>query len=334
MFRVISLALEILLDPAKRNFIDTKLTQARAQAARRADMDAKRKAGVDDLLRREEDAKRARMYAVEHRKAAAEEERVREAGRKMVQEAMAKARADAAAASSAAGPKTKTPAAPSTARPPLPPFDPLDLVLIITLAPGTALGDSDALRSALEARYGAIATVKVNPPPAAKAGKKAKGPRAVVEFATGNWGGCWACLHDHSGGDGAVPLEKGAKAKWAADKPAWLTWAETYGSTAERRAASSSKPLSTNGSSAALSASSTPPAFGSAAAFSSAPDFGSTDPAAAMRAHTSARAAEASRESEDTALRSAYESATLLRMRQRERERLAEQIRLEEDGEE
>lgn len=47
MFHTISLAVEMLLDRDKRKFVDTKLEQSRAASARRADMDAKRKAGVD-----------------------------------------------------------------------------------------------------------------------------------------------------------------------------------------------------------------------------------------------------------------------------------------------
>lgn len=47
MFHQITLALNMLLDPAKRKFLDTKLEQSRAQAARYAEMQGKRKAGVD-----------------------------------------------------------------------------------------------------------------------------------------------------------------------------------------------------------------------------------------------------------------------------------------------
>jgi DnaJ family protein C protein 17 len=47
MFHTISLALAILTSPEKRKFVDGKLATARAQAARRAEMDSKRKAKVD-----------------------------------------------------------------------------------------------------------------------------------------------------------------------------------------------------------------------------------------------------------------------------------------------
>lgn len=47
MFQLISMAQNILLSPDKRKFVDTKLQQSRAAAARRAEMDSKRKAKVD-----------------------------------------------------------------------------------------------------------------------------------------------------------------------------------------------------------------------------------------------------------------------------------------------
>lgn len=47
MFHLISLAQNVLRDVDKRKFIDTKLAQVRAAAARRAEMDAKRKVKVD-----------------------------------------------------------------------------------------------------------------------------------------------------------------------------------------------------------------------------------------------------------------------------------------------
>lgn len=47
MFHLISLAQNILRDVDKRKFVDTKLAQSRAAAARREVMDAKRKVKVD-----------------------------------------------------------------------------------------------------------------------------------------------------------------------------------------------------------------------------------------------------------------------------------------------
>ena len=47
VFRQISVALEILSDPAKRNYLDTRLESDRRKKERYAEMDKKRKAMVD-----------------------------------------------------------------------------------------------------------------------------------------------------------------------------------------------------------------------------------------------------------------------------------------------
>jgi DnaJ family protein C protein 17 len=277
-------------------------------AARRAEMDAKRKAGVDELVAREEAAKRRREEVTERKRAAAREEEVRDAGRRMVEEARARAAAVA-----------KPPPPPPTQaqeKPAPPPIGPTDLTLMLQLFPESALASEAALRPAL-AKYGAISDIVIMPGKAAKAGKKARGARAAVEFAPGNWGGCWACLRDNSGS--GSPVEKGAKAKWAGQEPAWVAWAEKYASPAERGTSSSTstndKPTSAR-------------SFGSAPAFSSAPDF--SDLGASLSAHDRKKQDLA----EEEALKSAYESATLLRMRQKERERLEQQIREQEEAEE
>ncbi|GMK59262.1 hypothetical protein CspeluHIS016_0702770 [Cutaneotrichosporon spelunceum] len=253
MFHTISLALAILTTPEKRQFIDGKLAQSRAQAARRAEMDSKRKAKVEDLLRREEDAKRARKDAADARKAAAKEEAVRDEGRRMVEERRKRQEAAAAAAR-----ETKEP---SALRNGPPPISPQDLQLKLQLPVGFT---QEKLEAAL-AKYGAIEAVHVAP------AKGNKGPRAVVEFAPGNWGGCWACMHDGAG--------IGAKAKWVGAEPAWVQWAATQRENGMR-------------------------------------DFGSAPDIADM--------SDKQRQREEDA---AMESATLLRMRQAERERMAEEIR-------
>ncbi|BEI81895.1 hypothetical protein CcaverHIS002_0210550 [Cutaneotrichosporon cavernicola] len=255
MFHSISLALAILTNPEKRKFIDGKLAQSRAQAVRRAEMDSKRKAKVDDLLRREEDAKRARKDALDARKEAAKDEAVHDAGRRMVEER--RKRQEAAIAAARQEKKSSPPPAP-------PPISPEDLQLKLQLPVGCTQGD---LETALN-KYGAIEAVHV----ALAKGKK--GPRALVEFAAGNWGGCWACMHDGAG--------IGAKAKWAAGEPAWVQWA------AQQRE---------NGK-------------GTGFGFGSAPDISD------MKDRQRQREKDA-----------AMESATLLRMRQAERERMVEEIR-------
>jgi DnaJ family protein C protein 17 len=154
-----------------------------------------------DLLRREEDAKRARKDAMEQRKAAAAEESVRDAGRRMVEERRKRQEAAAAAAREAEKPPTPPPRAGP------PPISSQDLTIKLDLPPGTT---QEALESALKA-YGAIEAVHVLP------AKKKKGPKAIVEFKAGNWGGCWACMHDGAG--------VGATAKWLSGEPAWVAWA-------------------------------------------------------------------------------------------------------------
>jgi DnaJ family protein C protein 17 len=187
-----------------------------------------------------------------------------------------------------------------------------------------------------------------------------------VEFAKGNWGGCWACWRDHSDESAAEVrgLEEGTKVKWAAGRtPDWVDWAERQrrrtadgperdrGRERERAREGEARPdsapvlghgishqASTNGlasgtrsnggvglpggwgATADLTTSTPPtPSFGSA------PDFGGTTMADLLTQHASGK--EAKRKEEE------YESMTLLRMRQLERERIEEQIRRQEEEE-
>jgi DnaJ family protein C protein 17 len=202
--------------------------------------------------------------------------------------------------------------------------------------------------------------------------KKDKGKKAIVEFAKGNWGGCWACWRDHSeeSTTEARGLEEGVKVKWAAGKiPDWVEWAEgqrrrtpSDGPERERERQRESRPdpattrgrdindqpstnglkngTRTNGAGAnggvgvgigvglpggwggatgGFTASTPTPSFGSA------PDFGGTTMADLLAQHASGK--EAKRKEEE------YESMTLLRMRQMERERIEEQIRRQEEEE-
>jgi hypothetical protein len=104
-FREISLSLEILVDHAKRAYVDTRLEAERVRKERYAELDKKRKKLVDDLNAREEEAKKARVDQVERGKRMQEEERVMEEGRRMMEEAKKRraASAQAAAATNAAG---------------------------------------------------------------------------------------------------------------------------------------------------------------------------------------------------------------------------------------
>lgn len=207
--------------------------------------------------------------------------------------------------------------------------------------------------------------------------KKDKGKKAIVEFAKGNWGGCWACWRDHSdeSANEMRGLEEGTKVKWAAGKiPDWVDWAERQrqrtqsGGTdrereRERATEGESRPDSattrgrgiddqaspnglangtrTNGANGANRANGgigLPGGWGATAdfttstptptptpSFASAPDFGGTTMADLLAQHASGK--EAKRKEEE------YESMTLLRMRQLERERIEEQIRRQEEEE-
>lgn len=205
----------------------------------------------------------------------------------MVEEARKRREAAAAAASAPPAPVE----VPETSNKP-PTISSQDLTLSLQLPPSSTLSQAE-LEATLGGKYGALAHV-ILAPGKAKEGKKARGSRAIVEFAPGNWGGCWACLHDHAGIDGA-------KAKWASGEPAWVKWAESLNS----RPAANGAGGEGGG--------------GGGAGFASAPDFSS---GAADNTHR--------KWEEERAENAAIESATLLRMRQRERERLAEEIRRRE----
>ncbi|RSH92327.1 hypothetical protein EHS25_008742 [Saitozyma podzolica] len=128
-----------------------------------------------------------------------------------------------------------------------PEITPVDLTLILQFPPSSSAtsatsatsvtSSSTSLESALSARYGPISHVFLKDAPEKPAGggegktkkKKDKGKKAIVEFAKGNWGGCWACWRDHSDESAAEVrgLEEGTKVKWAAGRtPDWVDWAE------------------------------------------------------------------------------------------------------------
>ncbi|EJT52027.1 hypothetical protein A1Q1_06740 [Trichosporon asahii var. asahii CBS 2479] len=313
-FHRISIALAILTDPGKRAFLDKKLEQTRAAEARRAEMDAKRK----DLLRREEEAKRARTAAQDAIRQKAKEEEIREAGKRLLEERRAQAAAMRANTAHTSHPPAAS--AKHLAPPPISPED-LTILLVVSAPPPNA----EELRKQLGTKYGKIADVFVSAP---KEGKKKV--RAVVEFAPGNWGGCWSCLRDAGG-------IKGAKAKWVGAEPAWVKWAAAQDGTNSLspptgdRTHAPSPPSHTGTPAAAPST-----RFGSGA-FGSAPDhFASVtmfpDIADLTASHRQRAQDERTAHAE---LASAQESATLLRMRQREKERqdMERRIRQEEGDE-
>lgn len=330
------------------------------------------------LEAREEAAKKAKVDAVERRKAAAEEENIQEAGRRMLQEAQKRAAAAAAAPKSngqfnggfggqvngngysgtesapdqSAGPSRSFQANKKSSNgngngPP--PISQTDLTLILTIPSSSSLpSSSDDAQRVLEASYGSISHLIIKDPSTGsedgetkKKGKK-KPRRAVVEFAPGNWGGCWACWVDHcpeevEDGKGTSKqrarkgkgLGEGVKAKWlAGSTPEWVGWADTQGGGyGNGRHEGVTGSASTNGNgNGPFKTSTLAPSF----SFSSAPDLSSTPAADLLSAHA------AKVNAENTAKRAQddYENMTLFKMRQRERERMAEELRRQEEEEE
>lgn len=106
-----------------------------------------------------------------------------------------------------------------------------DLTLVLTLPASSTITSSD-LQIRLTTSYGPIAHLILPPVPLSqqatesKDGKKKKPKRrkAIVEFASGNWGGCYACWMDHEAGRGM----EGVKVKFGSGEvPGWVAWAET-----------------------------------------------------------------------------------------------------------
>lgn len=246
----------------------------------------------------------------------AREDEIREAGKRLLEERIAQA---AALRASAAQPPKPAPApVPSVAPPPIGPED-LTILLVVPAPPP----DSGELKARLAAKYGEIADVFVSSP---KEGKKKA--RAVVEFAPGNWGGCWSCLKDAGG-------IKGAKAKWVGEEPAWVKWAAAQDGTnglptAANGHTKSPSPQANLGTTAAAPVPTPAPSTGQ---FGSAPDFsrpggGFPDIADLTASHRQRTQDERTARAE---LASAQESAILLRMRQREKERQEMEKRIREE---
>ncbi|OCF58641.1 hypothetical protein L486_03130 [Kwoniella mangroviensis CBS 10435] len=320
-FRQISVSLEILLNPNKRNYVDTKLENDRKKKERYAEMDKKRKVMVDALNAREEEAKRAKVVQQEKRRQEAEEEAIKDAGRRMLEEAQKRAMAAASAAN-------KPPVQPPQPKSDLndnnqnrPEITSTDLTLILTFPSSSSSSTSSTqLQNTLELKYGPIAHLILTDPPA---NKKKKGKKAVVEFQKGNWGGCWACWKDHSNTTGpGAGVEDGVKVKWVKGEiPEWVEWAE------RQNPKQSHTQTQTNGDNHISSASAA--VAGTTFSFDSAPDIsnggtGGFTMADLLSAHA--------KNKEQKVKDNQFESMTLLRMRQLERERLEAKIR-EEEGE-
>ena len=354
------------MNKKKREMVDVSDHPSNGDRTR-ADVDL-----AQALNAREEEAKRARTQQVQKRKDQVVEEEIMEAGKRMVEEAQKTAAAIAAKATkpttvhaaAEAGGRGSTingftsahnngvpgPSSPRRAlqtnganghHQPRPDISSDELTLIMTFSPLSSISSSStSLQSILEARYGPITHLILKDPPVVsdslegKKKKKAKGKRAVVEFPESNWNGCWACWIDHTSDDHdssgirtRKPLELGTKVRWMKDEtPSWIDWAsrQQIGSngTSTNHQSNSRQTQAQNGSEG--------PEVDSAPSFGSAPDLvgGTTMESLLARHHAVGEAERAKKAKEDE-----YESMTLFRMRQTERDRLAEQIRREEEDE-
>jgi DnaJ family protein C protein 17 len=320
------------------------------------------------LHAREEEARLAKIQLQKRKREETEEESIKEAGRRMLEEAQKRAAAAAAAASSAQSHQASASgrtngshaqhnhvkgshANGSASK--MPNITPADLSLILTIP---SVASTSNLEQRIISIYGPLAHFILKPPAEPKdlGKKKGKAWKAIVEFEKGNWGGCWACWKDHQKdspaalGGIAPGLGDGVRARWVGgEEPAWVAWASQggMGSTAPRPSSNGSGSTAregatrrTTGPDIPFSATALPDPFANlganaapvaAPSFGSAPDFGSTTMADLLASHASSKA-----EKEDQKRKAEeFESMTLFQMRQRERERLAAQIRAEEGDE-
>ncbi|KAJ9115934.1 hypothetical protein QFC22_005077 [Naganishia vaughanmartiniae] len=330
-FHTLSLALGMLTDPSKRSYVNNKLEEDRRKKEKYAVMEKKKRGLVDALLAREEEAKKAKVNAVQRHAEANEEEAIKEAGRKM-REAMQKAHLQAQAPKPEETRSTVL-SKPTTAKPTM---TPTDLTLTLQFPPESAsvnfLASTTTLEPRITSLYGPVnfiilkeANNNVDPLEAGKKKKKSKGAKAIVEFKESNWTGCWACWKDHvtdpRQGKPRRPLVAGTKAKWINKEgttPEWIAWAESQQSNTP-----STIPLTAPTEPLAHASDRTSKVSSSFAA-----SFAASFPTAEERRQQDARAAQA-----DAAKTAAdnYENATLLKMRQLERERLEAEIRKQDE---
>ncbi|ODN87753.1 hypothetical protein L198_06984 [Cryptococcus wingfieldii CBS 7118] len=327
-FRQVSLAVGILKDQNKKSYLDTRLEDDRKKKARYAEMDKKRKKMVDDLVEREEQAKKARVEQQHRRRQEAEEESIKDAGKRMLEEAQKKAMAAAAATvapSPAPTPSTEKAASNGESGPDITP----ECLTLIFILPSTSTVSQPQLLKSLTTSYGAVNhLILPDPLPSTPAilvegtkKKKTKSRKAVVEFAKGNWGGCYSCCRDVEDGKVGKLGVEGVKVKWAVgEAPSWVAWAETQlpsrRKPSDATAASFSFPLPSPSSAA------TPPSFTSAPVFS---------PSTSMADLLASHAKERSSKDDVRRRREEAESMTLSRMRMMEREKLEAEIKRQEE---
>jgi len=237
-----------------------------------------------------------------------------DAGKRMLEEAQRRAAATAKSAGQAAPAILKPTSTATTSS--QPPITSIDLTLILQIPSTSTL--PDGLQDRLTTSYGPINHVYIKSPEV-EGKKKKKGKKAIVEFKEGNWGGCWACWRDLE--DGKEGWE-GVKVKWAAGAtPDWVAWSETH-----RPDQSQSRPTAP----APEPPRDTIPNTKTDAlpTFTSAPNFGTTTMSDLLASHSQSRTDQVNRRKKEDE----FESMTLLKMRQMERERLIEEIRREEEA--
>ncbi|WVO23971.1 uncharacterized protein IAS62_005329 [Cryptococcus decagattii] len=347
IFHQLSLCLGIFQDQAKRNYVDNKLETDRKKKERYAEMDKKRKAMVDALVAREEEAKKQKVEQIKRRQQQADEEAIKDAGRRLLEEAQKRAAAAATATATTQAPKAPETAEskPAGGASDKPIITPEELTLLLTLPASSTITSSD-LQTSLTTLYGPVEHVILPPVPSSqqvtdgKDGKKkkAKSRKAIVEFNSSNWGGCYACWRDHEADQGM----EGVKAKFGiGEVPAWVTWAEM------QKPGRRSSPASGGGDQQSYSANGHPPPTTSftlptptsttpvsAPSFTSAPDFTSANGGGISMADLLAKHAQKkSAKAEEDRRRQEFESMTLSRMRMMEREKLEADIRRQEEEE-
>lgn len=279
---------------------------------------------LQDLLAREEAYKRARKDAVQQNNLKAAETAVQSEGRQLREAAQAaKLAAEEFARMEAKRAERESLNSRARAREEektkgeVKPVGEMDRTLRLSfpLPEFASLTTSPAaLEAHLALSYGKILhSLLRTPTPSAKASKKGKAKEvvsAVLEFAPDNLSGCWALYEDCRLGQG-LNSKGGVKAKWAGGaEPEWVA---RLGSQVN----SQLPPPSTTTSASGPAAPTPPPISQSAPPISSAtaPSF-SFDPLAAPAPSFNGPSSTAD-----------YENATLLRMRQAERERLEREIR-------
>lgn len=277
---------------------------------------------------REEEAKKAKIDQARRRREEAAEEEIMDAGKRMLEEAQRKAAAIAKNASQSV-PVPTTSTNPTKSTQPL--ITPLDLTLILQFPSTSNLSNGDELQDRLTSSYGPINHVYIKDPPATEAEgskKKKKGKKAIVEFKEGNWGGCWACWRDLENGKGKEKEGwEGIKVKWAKGSiPEWVSWSETHRPTPHSQPGSVSQ--STTIPQTSDEGNTTPSQDIPLPTFNSAPNFGTTTMSDLLASHSQSRSDQVNKKKREDE----FESMTLLKMRQMERERLIEEIRREEEA--